>query len=59
MVVVWIPALLRDLTGGMERVTLEAGTVAEVIDALTAAFRGCRAAVRRRPAAPGTERGMW
>ncbi len=40
MVVVWIPAQLRDLTGGLERVTLEAETVAEVIDALDNRFPG-------------------
>jgi molybdopterin converting factor small subunit len=38
--VVWIPALLRDLTGGLAQVTVEAGTVREAIDALESRYPG-------------------
>ena len=34
MPVVWIPALLRDLTGGQQTVTLPGATVGQVIDEL-------------------------
>lgn len=37
---VWIPALHRDLTGGVETVKVEGATVGEVIDALEARFPG-------------------
>ncbi len=34
MPVVWIPSLLRNLTGGKETVTVSAGTIGQVIDEL-------------------------
>jgi molybdopterin synthase sulfur carrier subunit len=37
---VWIPALHRDLTGGVETVKIEGETVGEVIAALEARFPG-------------------
>ena len=40
MALVWIPALLRDLTGGQECIRVEAGTVAEVVDELERRFPG-------------------
>ncbi|GIV79491.1 MAG: MoaD family protein [Litorilinea sp.] len=39
---VWIPSLHRDLTGGVEQVTVSGETVGEVIDALEARFPGIR-----------------
>ncbi len=54
MAVVWIPALLRDLTGGLERVSVEAATVADAIQILESRFPGFRARLcedgRLRPA---------
>jgi molybdopterin converting factor small subunit len=41
--VVWIPALLRDLTGGLAQVTVEAGTVGEAIEALESRYPGVEA----------------
>lgn len=43
MAVVWIPALLRDLTGGQESVRVAAGTVAEAIEALDRLYPGVKA----------------
>ena len=43
MPVVCIPALLRDLTGGVESVTVPGETVREVIDALEARYPGVKA----------------
>jgi len=43
MAVVWIPSLLRDLTGGRETVEVEGATVGAVIDHLDAQFPGVRA----------------
>ena len=40
MPMVWIPALLRDLTGGQERVTVPGETVRQVIEHLEARFPG-------------------
>ena len=37
---VWIPALLRDLTGGLEKVSVEGETVAQVISALDRLYPG-------------------
>ncbi|HXF65025.1 MAG TPA: MoaD/ThiS family protein [Caldilineaceae bacterium] len=37
---VWIPALHRDLTGGVETVKVEGETVGEVVAALEARFPG-------------------
>lgn len=42
MPVVWIPAPLRDLTGGRETVTVPAGTVMGVIVTLNQQFPGVR-----------------
>ncbi|MCL6430991.1 MAG: MoaD/ThiS family protein [Anaerolineae bacterium] len=42
MAVVWIPSLMRDLTGGQARVSAPGRTVAEVLDALEAAYPGVR-----------------
>lgn len=43
MPVVFIPALLRELTGGQQRVEVEGETVRAVIDALDARYPGVRA----------------
>ena len=43
MPVVWIPSLMRSLTGGQERVTLPGGTVGEVIENLEQRYPGIRA----------------
>ena len=43
MPTVWIPALLRDLTGGQERLVVAGATVGEVIAALDALHPGVRA----------------
>ncbi len=37
---VWIPALLRDLTGGLDIVSVEGETVAQVIEALDRLYPG-------------------
>ena len=37
---IWIPSLHRDLTGGVEQVQLEAGTVREVVEKLDALYPG-------------------
>jgi molybdopterin synthase sulfur carrier subunit len=42
MPTVWVPALLRDVTGGHETVTVSGKTVAEVIDALERLHPGVR-----------------
>ena len=42
MAEVWIPALLRDLTGGQERVSAAGETVREVIDDLEERYPGMR-----------------
>ena len=42
MAEVWIPALLRDLTGGQERVSAAGETVREVIDTLEERYPGIR-----------------
>ncbi len=41
-VVVWIPALLRDLTGGQETVRVQGGTVRQLIDALDQRYPGIK-----------------
>lgn len=43
MPVVWIPALLRDLTDGQESVFVPGETVAEAVDALEARCPGIKA----------------
>jgi molybdopterin synthase sulfur carrier subunit len=42
MAVVWIPSLLRDLTGGHEKVTVAGGSVRAIIDALDGAYPGIK-----------------
>jgi molybdopterin synthase sulfur carrier subunit len=42
MASVWIPALLRDLTGGLEVLQVPGNTVREVIDHLDLSFPGIR-----------------
>jgi molybdopterin synthase sulfur carrier subunit len=43
MALVWIPSLLRDLTGGKATVRVSGRTVAQVIEALEAAYPGIKA----------------
>ena len=43
MALVWIPALLRPLTGGQEQVRVPGETVGQVLEALDAAYPGIRA----------------
>ena len=43
MAVVWVPALLRDLTGGQARVSARGSTVGEVVAGLEEAYPGFRA----------------
>jgi molybdopterin synthase sulfur carrier subunit len=43
MAVVWVPALLRDLTGGRQTVTVPGATVGEVVEALDRLHPGIRA----------------
>ncbi len=43
MPTVWIPPLLRELTGGRESVSVPGQTVRQVIDALEATYPGLRA----------------
>jgi len=40
MAVVWVPSMMRDLTGGQDRVHAPGGTVAEVLDALETGYPG-------------------
>lgn len=42
MPVIWIPALLRDLTAGQERVTLNAQTLRQAVDELEARYPGIK-----------------
>lgn len=42
MPVVWVPSLLRELTGGADKVSVEGRTVGEVIDELERQFPGIR-----------------
>lgn len=43
MATVWIPALLRDLTGEQEQVSAPGGTLGQVVDALDVAYPGIAA----------------
>jgi molybdopterin converting factor small subunit len=43
MALVWIPPLLRDLTGGRETATVPGANVGQVIEALEQQFPGVRA----------------
>ncbi len=40
MAIVWIPALMRDLTGGQAQVRVHGRTVGQLLDALDAAYPG-------------------
>jgi molybdopterin converting factor small subunit len=42
MAVVWVPALLRPLTGGQERVLAPGRTIGEVIDGMEKDYPGIR-----------------
>lgn len=42
MPIIWIPTQLRDLTGGLERVTVEAETVRQAIERLDQQYPGIR-----------------
>ena len=42
MPVVWIPALMRDLTGGLSQVDVPGTTVREVIEVLESRFPGVK-----------------
>lgn len=42
MAVVWVPALLRDLTGGSELLHVSGGTVGELIDAMDRQYPGVK-----------------
>ena len=43
MPVVWVPALLQDITGGEERVSVPGETVRQAIEALEERFPGIKA----------------
>jgi molybdopterin converting factor small subunit len=43
MAVVWIPSLLRGLTGGQEKLTVPGRTVRQVVEALEQQFPGIQA----------------
>jgi molybdopterin synthase sulfur carrier subunit len=43
MPVVWIPALLRDLTGGQAQVRVAGATVRQAVDALETQYPGVKA----------------
>jgi molybdopterin synthase sulfur carrier subunit len=43
MPTVWIPSLLRDLTGGTETVTVAGATVRQVVESLECMYPGIRA----------------
>jgi molybdopterin synthase sulfur carrier subunit len=56
MPVVFIPKPMRDITGGMAQVTVEGGTVGEVVDALDHQYRGVKQRLCRGDAlAPGLQ----
>ncbi len=42
MPVVWIPALLRELTGGQEKISVPGATVQDVIDQVDARYPGVK-----------------
>ena len=42
MAIVWIPSLMRDLTGGQTRIDVSGRTVKDVIDALDARYPGVK-----------------
>ncbi len=45
MAIVYIPPLMRDLTGGRDKVSVPGNTVAQVIQALDTAYPGVKARV--------------
>ena len=54
MATVWIPSLMRDLSGGREQVSVPGATVGEVVDALERACPGIKARLCERDRlAPG------
>jgi molybdopterin synthase sulfur carrier subunit len=56
MPVVFVPKPLRDMTGGLARVTVEGDTVLDVIDALDRRFQGIKQRLCRGDAlAPGLQ----
>ena len=56
MPVVFIPKPLRDMTGGMDRVTVEGVTVREVVEALDRLYPGIKPRLCRGDAlAPGLQ----
>jgi molybdopterin synthase sulfur carrier subunit len=42
MAIVWIPALMRDLTGGRETLTVSGATVRQVIESLDRSYPGIK-----------------
>lgn len=42
MAATWIPSMMRDLTGGLDRVQVPGGTIAEVIEALDRTYPGVK-----------------
>ena len=42
MATVWIPSLMRDLTGGLTTVQVKGSTVRQIVDNLEAAYPGSR-----------------
>ena len=42
MASVWIPSLMRDLTGGREQVSVPGATVGDIVDALERALPGIK-----------------
>ncbi|MBI3978946.1 MAG: MoaD/ThiS family protein [Chloroflexi bacterium] len=42
MAIIWIPSLIRDLTGGQERIAVPGATVRQVIANLEAAYPGVK-----------------
>ena len=55
MAVVWIPALLQDITGGQQNVSVEGSTVREIIEKLESVYPGIKA---RLCAGNGLRRGI-
>ena len=45
MAVVWIPALIRPLTGGKSQVVVEGATVRAIVDGLEARYPGVAARI--------------
>lgn len=45
MPIVWIPSLMRDLTGGASQIEVQGQTLGQVMDALDRAYPGVKARV--------------